>query len=151
MNKRTFAIPVVGAAGLCLATACGSDPIVGSWELTNFTDGDVVRDLPRFTETGDNYYNQFGSIVVGDDLRGALTLISYVSDYYGPRNQFLSSIFSGSEVDKRTYELVARGDLQVTFNCEVGDDSDGEEQLTCSGQQANLQSASITASRFAEE
>ena len=151
MNKRTFAIPVAGAAGLCLATACGSDPITGSWELTNFTDGAVVRELPRFTETGDNYYNEFGSIVVGDDLRGALTLISYVSDYYGAREEFRSSIFSGSEVDKRTYELVAVGDLQVTLSCEVGEDSDGDEELSCSGQQANLQSASITARRFADE
>ncbi|MFT6145977.1 MAG: hypothetical protein ACJAZO_000221 [Myxococcota bacterium] len=151
MNKRTFAIPVAGAAGLCLATACGSDPIAGSWELTNFTDGAVVRELPRFTETGDNYYNEFGSIVVGDDLRGALTLISYVSDYYGPREEFSSSIFSGTEVDKRTYELVARGDLQVTFMCEVGDDADGDEELTCNGEQTNLQSASITARRFAAE
>ena len=43
MNKRTFAIPVLGATGICLATACGSDPIVGAWELTELADGQVIR------------------------------------------------------------------------------------------------------------
>ena len=151
MNKRTFAIPVLGATGICLATACGSDPIVGAWELTELADGQVIRELPRFTETGDNTYEQFGSIVIADDLRGALSLITYVSDYYGTRDEFLTAIVEGEEADGRTYALDTRGDFQTSITCEVDDDSNGDEQLSCSGQQENLQSFALTARRFEDE
>jgi len=152
MNKRTFAIPVLGATGICLATACGGgEAIEGAWELTELVDGQVIRELPRFTETDDNTYEQFGSIVVAPDLRGALSLITYVNDYYGSRSEFLTGIFEGEETEDRTYALETRGDFNITFSCTVVDDEDGDDRLTCSGQQANLQSASLTARRFADE
>lgn len=149
MNKRTFAIPVLGATGLCLATACSSgDPLEGAWELTSFADGQVFQDLPIYTDSGDNSYEKFGSIVIGDALQGAMVMITYADDYYGSRSETRSAVMDGTETGKRTYSIETRGSFQMSLDCEIAKNDDGDDELSCSGEQFNLQSASLTAVRF---
>lgn len=152
MKKRTFAIPILGATGICLATACASpEALVGSWELTSLTDGEVVLELPRLTETEGNSYEQFGSLTMDETLNGALVLLTYVNSAQTTGSDFKSSIVEGMVgEDKRTYTLDARGSFRMTVDCEVTDDA-GEEELTCSGEQFNLQNISFTGRRFDDE
>lgn len=136
--RREFALASLPAIGLTLATGCGPDPLIGSWNLSSITLDGSTYQIPyvysgEYNGESFSYTTDIRFSLAETESKGVLSgnMVVESSYSYGGQSgsEESSEAISATVVDKRVYTMtgaVFGGDMNL--NCTLP-----ETTVECSG------------------
>jgi hypothetical protein len=119
--RRDYALASLPALGLSLATGCGPDPLVGTWDLSTLTVGEETYNLPiSYYSEGYTYGYAFNLEVVEGDA-GLSADLQLVYTFEGPE---------ADESETESYAIAVTVEAKRSYTL-VGDALGGAFTLTC--------------------
>lgn len=132
--RREFALASLPAIGLTLATGCGPDPLIGSWNLSSITLDGQTYQIP-YVYNGEGYTasTDIRFSLAETESKGVLSgnMVVEQSYTYGEQSgsEESSEAITATVVDKRVYTMTGAlfgGDMNL--NCTLP-----ETTVECSG------------------
>lgn len=132
--RREFALASLPAIGLTLATGCGPDPLIGSWNLSSITLDGQTYQIP-YVYSGEGYTasTDIRFSLAETESKGVLSgnMVVEQSYTYGEQSgsEESSEAITATVVDKRVYTMTGAlfgGDMNL--NCTLP-----ETTVECSG------------------